>query len=267
MEKRKRTFFLILALLFLLVLVYYFSSFFYEREAEKPPVDAEGYVYETVKIGDQVWFSENLKTAQYQDGESWCYDDENDNCEIYGRLYNWDAAMVSCPDGWSLPSDEDWQKLQEYVGGDDVAGVNLKSVGFWESEDEEAREGLDRYGFSVLPSGQYVEGYFYDLGLSSFFWTSSGVQDIRSIWSRTFSFNKDEVIRSSFSPEHAFSVRCIKEETSLQGSESEVAIEEGPTDEVIQEFTDEEDLTDEVIQESTSEEEPTEEEVIEEPTD
>ena len=217
MGKSKKTLFLILALLFLLVLIYYIfnvSSIFELGEKEILPVDAEGNIYETVEIGDQVWFAENLRTSEHSEGESWCYNDEDENCEIYGRLYNWEAAIVACPSGWLLPSDEDWQELEEYAGGEEVAGANLKSTDFWQSKDE-ALGGLDGYDFSVLPGGQYVDGYFYDLDKSSFFWTSTE-QDVGPVWSRTFLSRSDEIIRSTFSTEHAFSVRCIKDDSSVE---------------------------------------------------
>jgi len=216
MKNKKILLLAILPIFLLFAALFYF--FFSEQSLDfgktDNPVDAEGYVYETVEIGDQVWFAENLRTSEHSEGESWCYDDEDENCEIYGRLYNWEAARVACPSGWLLPSDEDWQELEEYAGGEEVAGANLKSTDFWQSKDE-ALGGLDGYDFSVLPSGQYVDGYFYDLDKSSFFWTSTE-QDVGPVWSRTFLSRSDEIIRSTFSTEHAFSVRCIKDDSSVE---------------------------------------------------
>ena len=230
MKERRNIVLFVLGFLLLALLGYYTfiggDISIFEREAV--PKDAEGYIYETVEIGDQVWFAENLKTAEYSAGESWCYEDDDENCEVYGRLYDWEAASVACPEGWVLPSDEDWQKLESYVDDDEMFGAKLKSLDFWELNEEEVEfKGLDEYGLALLPGGQYVEGYFYELGNAAFFWTSTA-QDTGPAWNRSMRSESNEITRSLFGPEHAFSVRCVKEgdRIELNNSTEEVIIEE-----------------------------------------
>ena len=78
----------------------------------------DGKKYKTVRIGTQTWMAENLN---YAANGSVCYDNNPKICRRYGRLYAWDSAEEVCPKGWHLPSDEEWQVLVDYAGGDKVA--------------------------------------------------------------------------------------------------------------------------------------------------
>jgi len=122
--------------------------------------DKDGQDYKTVKIGKQTWMAENLN---YKVSGSLCFDNEDDNCELYGRLYNWEAAMSACPSGWHLPDTTEWKTLVTYVGAN--PGTKLKSINGWDDyygEDDEddyndnPANGTDRYGFAALPGGQYI---------------------------------------------------------------------------------------------------------------
>jgi uncharacterized protein (TIGR02145 family) len=92
----------------------------------------------------------NIKT----DG-SWCYDNDESNCDKYGRLYNWNAAKTACPAGWHLPSREEWGNLAKAAGGTGEygtggkAGKKLKAKSGWDNKGN----GTDDYGFSVLLGG------------------------------------------------------------------------------------------------------------------
>ncbi len=75
----------------------------------------DGQVYNTVRIGDQIWMAENLNYGEMTTddelvpGKKWCYDNDESNCEDgYGGLYTWEVAKKSCPPGWHLPTDEEW---------------------------------------------------------------------------------------------------------------------------------------------------------------
>jgi len=145
----------------------------------------DGKVYKTVKIGEQVWMAENLN---YAAEGSRCYKDryypnEADNCEKYGRLYNWQTAKTVCPKGWHLPNEREWKVLMETVGGDTIAGCYLKAASGWEGK---FGNGEDKFDFSALPGGggnlitkiavrgdETLETFFdRDAGKSGYWWLS-----------------------------------------------------------------------------------------------
>ncbi|MDR1830722.1 MAG: fibrobacter succinogenes major paralogous domain-containing protein [Candidatus Fibromonas sp.] len=135
-----------------------------------------GQTYKTVKIGEQVWFAENLN---YDAEGSVCYDNNPDNCAKYGRLYDWETAKKVCPDGWHLPSGEEWDKLFRFVDGDKgtespyeskTAGKYLKANSGWNKDGN----GTDDYGFSALPGGDgYSDGSFYNVGNLGYWWSAN----------------------------------------------------------------------------------------------
>ena len=88
----------------------------------------DGQAYDVVKIGDRVWFAENLNFASER---SVCPEGDNRNCDKYGRLYTWDDARVACPGGWHLPDSAEYASLVVEAGGAAQAGESLKATSGW----------------------------------------------------------------------------------------------------------------------------------------
>jgi len=129
----------------------------FRRDATPPPGEGsftdvrDGNVYATVKIGNQTWMAENLNHNTADGAGSWCYGNRLDNCDKYGRLYDWNTAMAGkagteenpsgvrgvCPEGWHLPSNAEWAELLDVVRGgycdQSSYGLKLKSERGWES--------------------------------------------------------------------------------------------------------------------------------------
>ena len=182
----------------------------------------DGQVYKQVTIGKQTWMAENLN---YNTEISWCVGEYSEtkkgDCDKYGRLYTWDAAMEACPKGWHLPSFEEWDVLLTTVGGQLTAGEVLKSTSGWHNNGN----GIDAFGFSVLPAGvRIAHGSYYDEfgdsfyvyggdGASTSFWCSTD----ESYYAYYMYLNYDyEYIDSGNNDrkDNGYSVRCLKDDAS-----------------------------------------------------
>jgi len=170
--------------------------------------------YKIVTIGTQTWFAENLN---YETADSWWYNDDEANGDVYGRLYTWDAAVAACPGGWRLSHDDDWKTLEMLLGmsqseadkteerGTDE-GKKLKSTSGWSSDGN----GTDEVGFSALPGGRRQSGGQFSGIVSSGEWWTSDELGTTQGGRRYIPGNDDRVVRTSYNKEHGFSVRCIK---------------------------------------------------------
>jgi len=190
----------------------------------------EGQTYQMVIIGTQTWMAENLNYNPGT-GNSACYDNGPNNCNTYGRLYDWSTAMDLsptcnenscssqiqakhrgiCPSGWHIPSNDDWDILMNYVGYE-TAGKHLKSRNGWEPYS--GIENLDTYGFSALPGGSGGwDGSFHGVGLISYWWSASERENSSHyVYYRIIHYDSDYVIRSNnskFSSLHY--VRCVRD--------------------------------------------------------
>lgn len=171
--------------------------------------DAEGNEYNRVKIGGQVWMKENLRTTKSRYGEivkSFLPNNEIANVKKYGRLYTWEAAKRICPEGWRLPSDNDWKILINYLGS--LAGAKMKDTANWISNSKNTN---NETHFSSLPAGygnsEYSENYF---GKRAIYWSSTPKKDTSLVWCYVLTNYSDSLKRLPEHVTYAFSVRCIK---------------------------------------------------------
>ena len=211
-------------------------------------IEYEGMVYNTIQIFSQCWLKENLNAGTMIDGnddmennsivEKYCYENEPDSCNKYGGLYQWDEMMKYttqlgaqgiCPQGWHLPTDEEWKVLQGAVDShygigsdewDDVdfrgfdAGLNLKATSGWNYNGN----GTDLFGFTCLPGGIRINflNNFTDIGSYGVWWTSTN-HHIEYAWLRVIDWDHQEVYRgtdfyhSYYRKIYGFSVRCVRD--------------------------------------------------------
>jgi len=149
---------------------------------------------ETVSIGKQTWMKHNLNKDVLG---SVCFNNDSLNCDKYGRLYFWQAAIDVCPDGFRLPTDTDWTILTDYLGGADTAGTLLKQAG--------------STGFDAMLGGNYqaeIDIFSYK-ELRGYYWTASSFS-YYTAWIRSFGTGQRNVNRTTIGKSFYFSVRCIK---------------------------------------------------------
>lgn len=191
----------------------------------------DGQIYRTVKIGDQTWMAENLNYSDSTNypsmlGGNWCYNNDNDSCEKYGRFYNWSAAVDSiywvskgkkyerygfldmptnvqgiCPDGWMMPSSEQWNKLRETI--EQVYDIQAKGFNVWDNA-------ADLFGLAMLPAGE-VRNDDLDYGM----WTSpyyTMFWSVPEIGTNFIVSIDDAWIEDSSKCGGGCSVRCVKDE-------------------------------------------------------
>lgn len=169
--------------------------------------------YRTVKIDDQVWMAENMKFKP--EGAKYvysCYDDVEANCDKYGVLYGMVAAYDACPEGFHVPSEAEWRKLADFVGGDSVASSKLRAVGSWSVTDfPSTKDDKDVYGFSAMPAGVY---FFGDLGVSTYFWTSNTIEkngEVKGAYNVKISDQDGMAFGGNALSTTKISLRCLKD--------------------------------------------------------
>jgi len=210
--------------------------------------ERDNNTYKWVRIGGQIWMSENLaylpsispvsmplneaeinpKYFVYgYNGNSIRKAKKLGNYNSYGVLYNWLAAKTSCPKGWHLPTDEEWKKLEEHLGmpvnqlddhfyraGGDI-GYKLKSKKGW----GESGNGIDLFEFSILPGGFRHDGDHNDdknngaysyLGDEAFFWTATKYNN-KASFRRHFNLSNRGIDRFPGSRSSGYCVRCVKD--------------------------------------------------------
>ena len=202
--------------------------------------DVEGTVYKSVYIGNQLWQAENLRTTKFTDGTpvlmvdnqtNWfknfstntttpmasVYNNDLTLKQSHGVLYNWyvidalsNGNLKICPQGWHVPTDNDWKILEEYLGGSERAGGKMKEVGSlnWVNPNTSAtNESL----FSALPSGyRLYNGNFSYKGNYGFYWSSTE-NGASHAYFRYLYNESARIIKNSIYKSSGFSIRCIKD--------------------------------------------------------
>ncbi|MFC1512237.1 FISUMP domain-containing protein [Candidatus Latescibacterota bacterium] len=204
--------------------------------------DVDGNVYQTVRIGNQVWMAENLKVTHFRNGDpiqnvtdstewtglttsAYCaYNNDETLVEVYGYLYNAFAVNDTqniAPEGWHVPSDDEWKELEIFLGmthdqadtsgwRGELEGAKLKEEGtaHWNPPNEEA---YDNFGFTALPGGYRTSNDgFYGMGDNTNLWTSTEAINNRQ-WNRALNTNLTTINRRFFDKRNGFSVRLIKD--------------------------------------------------------
>jgi len=208
--------------------------------------DIDGNGYPVIQIGNQCWIQDNLKTTHYADGEAlingidslvgglpnelpgwyFAFNRDINSLDTYGYLYTWTTAMKGnkaanggsvliqgiCPDGWHMPSVEDWRELIDYVGGVEIAANKLKDSGtlFW---NDNSTSTDNASGFTALPGGCRVsDGSYLDNRLRSYFWTAT--ETIPNHAYHIYLNNYDSmayILGEQDSKRFGYSVRCVKD--------------------------------------------------------
>ena len=221
-------------------------------------VDYDGNCYSTIQLGNQRWMIKNLKTTHYADGteiplvenvsewedlgydeKAYCYynNSEKNEARVYGALYTWAAAMNGaissdmnpseiqgvCPDGWHLPSDDEWKELEMFLGmsqadadlegfrGEDIGSKLASSSEGWLDGYLDSTPEFGTSGFNAKPGGgRRYDGTFGHKGDNANFWTATEYSNIRA-WGRHIYSSYSSVHRYMNAKSDGFSVRCVKD--------------------------------------------------------
>lgn len=174
--------------------------------------------YRTILMRDgKIWMAENMryKVSNIED-RSWCPDNEKQNCKKYGKLYNWESVQEVCPEGWHLPSDDEWwEMIQEYGGADQAFLIRARTRRDKTNGEDAYWELFEKSKFKIQLSGMKVEDGFFRIGRSGNYWTSSpSEKDIIIYYEFDGNSSKPNITQRTINDESyfGFSCRCIKNE-------------------------------------------------------
>lgn len=192
-----------------------------------PTITYGSQVYNTIQFGSQCWMKENLNIGTMVSGsgdqtnngtiEKYCYDNDPSNCNTYGGLYQWDEMMLYstsggvqgiCPDGWHIPTDEEWCILEQEIDSGVVCDLNM-----WRGLDAGMKmKSGGSSGFDALLGGMRItySTNFNAATYSGYFWTSTEFNSFESYY-RQFNTSYHTVYRSYRSKLEGRSVRCLKD--------------------------------------------------------
>ncbi|WP_289846765.1 fibrobacter succinogenes major paralogous domain-containing protein [Colwellia sp. E2M01] len=204
-----------------------------QTNSQETVQDSDGNIYRTVKIGEQTWLAENLRTTTYQDGSKvntgFIPDDDANNLLTYGRLYDWHDATDErniCPKGFRIASDNDWKQLEKAIGisaqaveqegwrGENDIAITLMAERpdtFFKSFDQSQ---VNKHQFSATPAGVKLGNWYITQGMYTEFWTSSSASE-KHAYARTLAYSwwnihKGEIRREKLTKRYMFSLRCVK---------------------------------------------------------
>jgi len=196
---------------------------------------------ESVKIGSQIWASKNLEVSSFSNGENifqaktredwvragnekkaaWCYYEfHSKNGPKYGKLYNWYAVSDYrglAPKGWHIPTEAEWKKLIQYLGGEKNAATKMQSTNEWQGySGRSGCLGSNSSNFNALPGGSCnIDGIFSDIGIYGGWWSASTTSSFDRAW--MCGLNGDQNVNVECGPVYSggslkqsgLSVRCI----------------------------------------------------------
>lgn len=187
--------------------------------------------YKSIQIGNQIWIIDNLNVDRFRNGDlineagsmeewkkasennisAWCYyGNDLENGRKLGKLYNWSAVNDPrglAPEGWHIPSKQEWDELSDFLGGVDQAGLKMKNSLGWGEIDN-----VNNCGFNALPGGFRISlGWFVSLNDFGYWWSNSEYS-VEKAWGYNIS-KESNTLNSSYAPEkgRGLSVRCIKD--------------------------------------------------------
>jgi len=177
----------------------------------------DGQEYKVVQIGNRIWFAENLR---FKSDTSLVYEDNPDYEKQYGRLYHFDDLSDLAPDGWRIPTKEDFLSLEDCIDGfknfnpisqKQILSMALRVPRAWRLGGID-KEGVDALGFACLPAGDFENGAFGNLGSKASIWSNSRSEyDGDSQSAYALEMNGMFAGVSLRNLNGAYSVRCVKD--------------------------------------------------------
>ena len=183
----------------------------------------------SVKISTQEWTLKNLDVATYRNGDiipqvtdsaqwanlttgAWCYyNNDPANAVIYGKLYNWYAVNDPrglAPQGWHIPTKDEWSTLTAFLGSDSLAGGKMKATTLWNSPNTGA---TNSSGFTAVPGGARVsDARFMSIGAVGYWW-SDKEHDATTAVERGLKFDNSACYMFYITKGCGISVRCVKD--------------------------------------------------------
>jgi len=168
-----------------------YSSSSLQLPVEQEPLKINGLSYRTIKIGSLTWLTQNLSEIP-SSGKWWCYGDNELKCGTYGKFYDWDAANNVCPNGWKLPSKDEWEELSIFLEG---YPNNILTKAWWNASYEGYRYEDGRW----FPAETEQEGYW---------WTSTPYGNQAYCYKARNGLK--QLDKSDEAKSRGLSVRCVK---------------------------------------------------------